>query len=318
MSCLLHRYVHLAFPHSKEKGMVKPCNLIICGPGEGQTDQYASAVHDAIRMLLSACQPLQQKQQKKPCFPKSSSCLLTDHQTGDAAVLEPGCVIPAGGTFEFLLVCALQQHGRKQSGDSDMDVSVVSKLLLDALLTVPRQIYGHSQRQFLQTQDRILNFIQTHLHPFSLVSVGDLHCCGATGTSSNIFREELGLESVSCKYQLLLAVAQCASHLLQVDTVLHTHIILRTKSHQLANNSLEGKEDEADTWQKLRSKLETCFLTHFAEQFSSEIQAPLLRHFRDCYTFRNFISWKSNICSICTTLSKTKPLPNLMLILSLC
>lgn len=161
-------------------------------------------------------------------------------------MLEPGCVIPAGGTFEFLLSRALLRHGNKHSGDSDMDTSVVSKLLADALLTVPRQIYSHRQRQFLHTQERILNFTQTHLHPLSLVSVGGLDCCGATGTSPNIFIEELGLESVTCKYQLLLAVAQCASHLLQVDTVLQTHTILHTTSHRLINISPEVKEVEAD------------------------------------------------------------------------
>lgn len=242
-------------------------------------------------MLLSACQPLAitpAKAAEKTLLSKASSCLLTDCQTCHVGVLEPGGVIPAGGTFEFLLACALLQHGHKHSGDSGMDTSVVSKLLAEALLTVPRRIYSHSQRQFLQTQDRILNFIQTHSHPFSLVRVGDLDCCGATGTSSHIFIEELGLESVTCKYQLLLAVAQCASHLLQVDTVLQTHNILHTKSHRLTNISLEGKQDEADNWQNLRSKLNTCFPTH-----------TLLAHFRGkyknrctCCTFINFIRWK--------------------------
>lgn len=229
--------------------MIKPWNLVICGPGEGQTDQNASAIHDAIHMLLSACQPLEHppaKAGERTLPSEASSCFLTERRTCHVAVLEPGCVIPAGGTFEFLSAFALLQHGHKHSGDADTDTSVVSKLLAEALLTVPRQIYSHSQRQFLRTQDRILNLIQTHSHPFSLASVGDLDCCGATGTSSNIFMEELGLESVTCKYQLLLAVAQCASQLLRVDTVLHTHTVLHTKSRRLTNISLEGKEDEAD------------------------------------------------------------------------
>lgn len=245
----LRRYVHLDFPESEERGMVKPYNLVICGAGEGQTDQYASAVHDAIYMLLSACQPLAitpAKAAGKTSRSQASSSFLTDHRTCNAAVWEPGCVIPAGGTFEFLLTGALRQHGHKHSGDSDTDTSEVSKLLADVLLTVPRHIYSHRQRQLLQTQERILNFIQSHSHPFSLVSVGDLDCCGATGTPSDVFIEELGLESVTCKYQLLLAVAQCASHLLQVDALLQTHTIFHTKSHRLTNISLEGKQDEAD------------------------------------------------------------------------
>lgn len=207
--------------------MVKPCHLIICGPGEGQTDQYASAVADALHMLLSA-------------MTAASTCLHTDHQIGRVAELEPGCVIPAGGTFEFLLARALLQRVHTHSGRSDPDTSVASQLLADALLTVPRQIYSYSQRHFLRTQERILNL------NFSLVSVEGSGCCGAPGTSSEVFLQELGLESVTCKHQLLLAVAQCVSRLLQVDTVLQTHTVLRTQPHGLTNISSEGKEDEAD------------------------------------------------------------------------
>lgn len=208
--------------------MVKPCNLIICGPGEGQTDQYASAVTDALRMLLSA-------------MTAASTCLHTDHQIGQVAEVEPGCVIPAGGTFEFLLARALLRLVHTHT-----DTSAVSQLLADALLTVPRQIYSYSQRHFLRTQDRILNMIQTHSPPFSLVSVEGSDCCGAPGASSKLFLQELGLESVTCKYQLLLAVAQCVSRLLQVDTVLQTHTVLRMQSHRLTSISSEAKEDEAD------------------------------------------------------------------------
>lgn len=200
-------------------------------------------------MLLSACQPLEgppASSAEKTSLSEASSRFPPDRRTCHVGVLQPGCVIPAGGTFEFLLTRALLQHGRKHAGDADTDTSVVSKLLAEALLTVPRQIYSHSRRQFLRTQDRILNCIQTHSHPFSLVSVGDLDCCGATGTSSDVFMEELGLESVTCKYQLLLAVAQCASQLLQVDAVLRTHTVLHAKSHRLSNVSSEGKEYEAD------------------------------------------------------------------------
>lgn len=209
--------------------MVKPCNLVICGPGEGQTDQYASAILDAILMLLSAWQPM-----------ANTSAKATEKTLND--VSEPGCVIPAGGTFEFLLTRALLQHRHKNSGDSDMGTSVVSQLLADALLTVPRQIYSCSQRHFLHTQDKILNFIKSHTHPFSLLSMDDLDCCGKASVPLKVFIKELGLESVSCKYQLLLAVVQCASRLLQVDTVLQTHAVLNTRSHRLTSISSEGEE----------------------------------------------------------------------------
>ncbi|XP_034391690.1 Bardet-Biedl syndrome 10 protein isoform X2 [Cyclopterus lumpus] len=265
-----HRYVHVAFHDSEERVKVKPCSLVVCGLGEGQTDQYASALRDAIRMLLSTWEPT-----KRTLHSNKSTSLHTDNQIATATpskqyVLEPGCVIAAGGTFEFLLNHALLLHGSSCSFSDDtiMGVPAVSQLLANALLSVPRQIYSHSPRRFLQTQTRLLSFIQNHSHPFSLahkrepntilIQVGDerecpldegtltKHCCPEADPSPKVFMLDSGLESVSCKYQVLLAVLQCVSSLLRVDTVLHTHTVLHTQSHRLPNISWEGTEDEAE------------------------------------------------------------------------
>uniref|UniRef100_A0A8C9X4R7 Bardet-Biedl syndrome 10 n=1 Tax=Sander lucioperca TaxID=283035 RepID=A0A8C9X4R7_SANLU len=233
---LFHRYVHVAFHDSEERVTVKPCSLVICGTGEGQTDQYACAFQDAIRMLLSTWKPIgitATTASKKTFQPDKSTCLHVDNQIVKASpfqqyVLEPGCVIPAGGTFEFLLNHALLQHGSSCSisDDTIMGVPAVSQLLANALLSVPRHIYSYSLRRFLQTQTRLLK----------------------TDVSSvQVFTSDSGLESVSCKYQLLVAVLQCVSSLLHVDTVLHTHTALHTPSHRLANISWEGTEDERNT-----------------------------------------------------------------------
>lgn len=170
------------------------------------------------------------------------------------SLLEPGCVISAGGTFEFLLNHVLLQHGRSRSVSDGKSVAIpeVSQLLADALLSVPRQIYSHRMQCFLLTQARLLSFIQSYSHPFSLVHKQEksvcphkegkesIHCCREADTTSKVFMLKLGLESVSCKYRLFLAVLQCVSSLLQVDTVLHT------QSHRLKNISWEGSDDEAD------------------------------------------------------------------------
>ncbi|XP_019745931.1 BBSome complex assembly protein BBS10 isoform X2 [Hippocampus comes] len=124
-----HRYVHVGYPDSKG---TQPCSVIICGLGEGQTDQYAGAVQDVIRTLRTTWEPL------------------------GASVISPGCVIPAGGTFEFLLHHALLQHGRSQAVSKD--VAVVCQLLADALLHLPRRIHSHKPRDFLQIQSRVWNF----------------------------------------------------------------------------------------------------------------------------------------------------------------
>ncbi|XP_034734692.1 Bardet-Biedl syndrome 10 protein [Etheostoma cragini] len=272
-----HRYVHVSFHDSEERVTVKPCSLVICGPGEGQTDQYACAFQDAIRMLLSTWEPVgitATTASKKTLQPNKSTCLHVDNRIIKASpfqqcVLEPGCVISAGGTFEFLLNHALLQHGSRCSisDNTVMGFSAVSQLLANALLSVPRHIYSYSLRRFLQTQTKLLSFIRNHSHPCSLRNKQEhntvlkqgcgksesplegskviKHCCGETDISQ-VFMSDSGLESISCKYQLLVAVLQCVSSLLRVDTVLHTHTAVHTPSHRLANISWEGTEDEAE------------------------------------------------------------------------
>uniref|UniRef100_A0A3P8T814 Bardet-Biedl syndrome 10 n=1 Tax=Amphiprion percula TaxID=161767 RepID=A0A3P8T814_AMPPE len=216
----------------------KPCSLIICGPGEGQTDQYACAFQDAISMLLTTWEPMpetgttvaKRTVQSNKCtssythnLTDSSTCTSSNLHSLHKCVLQPGCVIPAGGTFEFLLNHALLKLSHSCSASNDTNIGIpVSRLLASALLSVPKQIYSHSPGQFLQTRTR--------------------H--NTTPIQSEVFRQDLGLESVSCKYQLLLAVLQCVTSLLRVDTVLHTHTALHTQS--LADASWESTEDEAE------------------------------------------------------------------------
>ncbi|XP_070686936.1 Bardet-Biedl syndrome 10 protein [Pempheris klunzingeri] len=271
-----HRYVHVSFQESEDK--VEPCSLVICGPGDGQTDQYACAFRDAIRMLLSTFEPSDMSANtasKRTLQSKKSTFLHTNNPTPNVPpfqqnVLKPGCVIPAGGTFEFLLNHALLQHGRScsVSNGTNIGIPAVSQLLANALLSVPQQIYSHSPRCFLQTQTRLQSVIQNHSHPVSLVYKQEhntilvqgggksecpleegkesTHCCRAADVSSEVFMWDCGLESVSCKYHLLLAVLQCLSSLLQVDAILQTHSALHFQSPRLANISWEGTEDEGE------------------------------------------------------------------------
>uniref|UniRef100_A0AAX7VF02 Bardet-Biedl syndrome 10 n=1 Tax=Astatotilapia calliptera TaxID=8154 RepID=A0AAX7VF02_ASTCA len=139
-------------------------------------------------------------------------------------VLKPGCVLSAGGLFELLLHYALLQHGHSSSVSPDLNIDAsVSQLLANALLSVPQKIYSHSPHHFL-----------------------DLHCCREGDKLSKVSELDLGLESVSCKYQLLLAVLQCVASLLKVDAVLPTHTALHTQSRRLTRTSWEGTEDEGE------------------------------------------------------------------------
>ncbi|KAL6106812.1 bbs10 [Pungitius sinensis] len=263
-----HRYVHVAFHDSEEKITVKPCSLVLCGLGEGQTDQFACALKDAMRMLLSTWDPIgvtATTPSKRSLLSIKSTSLHTDPNAAPFKqwVLEPGCVIPAGGTFEFLLNNALLQHGNScsLSDDTNTGVPAVSQLLAKALLSVPRQIYYHSPRCLLQTQTRMLGFIKNHSyqeHNTILTQVGGENqchqedgklskpCCREADVPPKFFMSGSGLESISCKSQVLLAALQCVSSLLRVDAVLHTHTALHTQSHRRANISWAGTEDEAE------------------------------------------------------------------------
>ncbi|XP_068595833.1 Bardet-Biedl syndrome 10 protein [Brachionichthys hirsutus] len=261
-----HRYVHVGFRDSEERASIKPCSLVICGLGEGQTDQSAGAFQDAVRMLLAAWEPID-----SPVITSvRRASLHTDRPTHEAPVLESGRVIPAGGTFEFLLNHALLRRGRHCSAPAhaNMGNPAVSQLLANAVLSVPRQVYSQRPQRFLWAQTGLVTFIQNRSHPVSLVHKGDdgtilvqgqgdgegplregkrgTRCYRETRVSSKDFMLNSGLESVSCKYQLLLAVLQCASCLLQVDAVLHTHTPLHTQSRRPAAISWEASEDEVE------------------------------------------------------------------------
>ncbi|KAM9815514.1 Bardet-Biedl syndrome 10 protein [Syngnathus typhle] len=213
-----NRYVHVAFPDSK---VSQPSSLIICGLGEGQTDQYAGAAQDAVRMLRTTWEPL--------------------GATGkDPSSTLPGCVLPAGGTFEFLLHYALLQHGIFEN------IPVACQLLAEALLHLPRLIHSNKPKRFLQIQSRVWSFYRNPFQPggvlwqpeISLANHGEKCSQGDTAPSLNCLS---GLESVSCKFHLILAVLQCVKSLLRVDTVLHVANELHPKSAK-SNNSSDDED----------------------------------------------------------------------------
>lgn len=240
----------MAFHDSGQNVEAKPCSLVICGPSEAQTDQCARAFQDAIRMLLSTWEPMDPAStgmEERTWLSKEAAALHTDSKKGSLSILEPGCVIPGGGTFEVLLSQALSHHGVGRG------LPAISNLLADALLSVARQLYSHSPRCFLHVQTKLLSAIQTYSHTFSPLCEQERKDYIPGDSEQRMFcrREDdsalisnLGLESVCCKYQLLLAVLQCASSLLQVDAVLHTHTDLHTLTRRLSNISWEETENE--------------------------------------------------------------------------
>lgn len=269
----------MAFP-SESEGRVKfrPCNLVVCGPGEGQSEQAVSAFRDALRMLLTTWEPTHNKTGTtavERMLHKSRSSNSETHTDRTTRMLtneppfgkwEPGCVITVGGTFEFLLHHALLHHCSSRTfsdqhtlSGTDTSTPALCRLLADALMSVPRQIYSHSSRHFLQVQAQIQSCITRHglkhkVHsPIQRHSNGDgpmeagglTMCCSRKGDLGSILSLwDSGVESVPCKYQLILAVLQCVRSLLRVDTVLRTHTPVLTQPRRHSSTAQEDTEEE--------------------------------------------------------------------------
>ncbi|XP_029909435.1 BBSome complex assembly protein BBS10 [Myripristis murdjan] len=259
-----HRYIHMSF-HDSE---IKPHSLVICGAGEGQTDQCACAFQDALRMLHTTWEPMHTTATTaaKSILHSGKSRSPSSKPPLQKNVLNPGCVVPVGGTFEFLLHHALLQHGHAHLDSdphapfhTDTGIPALSRLLADALLCVPQQIYSHSPRRYLQTQTLVTNYMQNRRHPFSpmcehnhrspqsnnALEDSELRVghCRKVDFKSDVFTLDSGVESVSCKYKLILAVLQCLSSLLRLDAVLHTHTPLHKQACRHSSSSLEDTEE---------------------------------------------------------------------------
>ncbi|XP_010894814.2 Bardet-Biedl syndrome 10 protein isoform X1 [Esox lucius] len=248
------RFVHLGFP--KAEGKVQPHSLVVCGLTEGQTEQSVDAIRDALLMLHTAWQPTHRPTatDETPHTDRQTDA-STDTCTGQVG---PGCVISIGGTFEFLLHHALQlfPHANKHTR-SHSDTPDVSRMLAEALLSVPRRIYSHSSRQYLAAHSHALSSIRSHFTSLNRLETTAVLAAGGSngvpgeagsGSGSVVVKEvldgcssgcSLGVESVSCKYQLILAVLQCLRNILCVDTVLHT------ASHKILPTSLTTDDDDS-------------------------------------------------------------------------
>ncbi|XP_041112202.1 Bardet-Biedl syndrome 10 protein homolog [Polyodon spathula] len=123
------------------------------------------------------------------------SALTQEHAD---VLIEAGSVLPVGGSFEFLLHHYLRLYAQHSL---QPEVKTMCSLVADAVLNIPRNIYNtkSTNRRFLQVYTKVRNDIQ---------SKG----CIIDGPGL--------LESVSCKYQLLVSVLHCARSLVTIDSLI--------------------------------------------------------------------------------------------------
>ncbi|XP_077049866.1 BBSome complex assembly protein BBS10 [Siphateles boraxobius] len=198
--------------------------LLLCAPAPGLLDQTVCVSQGVFAMLQHLFQS------SIPAADQSQSTLSTQDLWG--GVMCGGGVLPVGGMFEFLLHHFLLNE--RNCGDPEC-----CRLLAEALLCVPRTLYSHNRRSFLNIQTCFLNDLkQLDRAKLRGSELPDLKFGLGFGESSELAP---CLESVSGKQQLVVSVLQCLHRLLCAGAILHTRSPLRTGPQ---THSEEDEEEE--------------------------------------------------------------------------
>nr|XP_020652176.1 Bardet-Biedl syndrome 10 protein [Pogona vitticeps]XP_020652177.1 Bardet-Biedl syndrome 10 protein [Pogona vitticeps] len=118
------------------------------------------------------------------------------NQRKSRSYIKAGSVVPVGGIFEILLHYYLSDYARQCQSPN---VSVLCVLIADVLLTIPKTLCREEKRNaFPQLYLEVTTALRNNQPP----------------------RNQKHLESVSCKYQLVVSVLHCASMLLGIDLII--------------------------------------------------------------------------------------------------
>ncbi|XP_040199902.1 Bardet-Biedl syndrome 10 protein isoform X2 [Rana temporaria] len=107
-----------------------------------------------------------------------------------------GLVLPSGGVFEMLLHHHLHNFAKTCQ---EAELAMVCTVFGEALLCIPKHIYKARKERFPLVYKQ---------------------CIDALKSKEPIDITQTGLESVSCKYQLMASVLQCISKLVTVDLII--------------------------------------------------------------------------------------------------
>ncbi|POI27104.1 hypothetical protein CIB84_009146 [Bambusicola thoracicus] len=126
--------------------------------------------------------------------PEKAGCGVT--RSCPSSILEAGSVLPVGGYFEILLHYYIQHYAKQVQQSA---VTVISNVVADALLSIPRALYGTERNGFTKFY---------------------LETTEALRKNQPLPVKEKGLESVYCKYQLVTSVLHCVTELLNIDLII--------------------------------------------------------------------------------------------------
>ncbi|XP_074683303.1 BBSome complex assembly protein BBS10 [Strix aluco] len=129
-------------------------------------------------------------------FKHEKSCVSVA-QNYSNCLIEVGSVLPVGGYFEILLHYYIQYYAKQLQ---QSEVTVVAHVVADALLSIPKSLYRTTE------QDSFTKFY--------------LRAVNALRRNQPLPVNERGLESVYCKYQLVISVLHCVTELLSIDLII--------------------------------------------------------------------------------------------------
>ncbi|KAM4881362.1 BBSome complex assembly protein BBS10 [Thomomys bottae] len=146
---------------------------------------------------------------------KTKSLDMCTSQNCHFSSVPAGCVLPVGGSFEILLHYYLLSYAQKCQQSEE---TIVVTLIANALLSVPQILYKSKKgnNSFPQIYLRSIHALQTHQLMVS---------------------SQVGLESVTGKYQLITSVLQCLAKILTIDLIISVR-------RQPQKNCDEDSEDE--------------------------------------------------------------------------
>ncbi|XP_060631842.2 Bardet-Biedl syndrome 10 protein [Anolis sagrei] len=129
--------------------------------------------------------------------------------------IKAGSVVPVGGVFEILLNYYLSCYAKQCQSPN---ISVLCTLIADVLLTVPKAL--------CRTQKRSA-FPQLYLEVTT-----------ALRNDQQILPNQKYLESVSCKYQLIVSVLHCAATLLRIDLIIGIKTLPQTAEESHSDSDM--------------------------------------------------------------------------------
>ncbi|TRZ26922.1 hypothetical protein HGM15179_000163 [Zosterops borbonicus] len=189
-----------ALSDERERKIFDPDKSDLLVHSENNHSAAVLVAHDTDTASACECLHVGERSEKTRChivpFKQGDSCAGTGQDYSNT-LIEAGSVLPVGGYFEILLHYYIREYA-KQCQQSE--VSTVSYVVADALLSIPKALYRTGERG---------GFTTFYLETINLLQ-----------KNQPLPVNNEGLESVYCKYQLVISVLHCVTELLSIDLVI--------------------------------------------------------------------------------------------------